>query len=160
VITHCFQGRGDSIVDDKGRIIPDAWAARENGVIFDVGHGAGSFNYEVAQRAMEQGFISDVISTDLHSSNINGPVYDFPTTLSKFLDLGLSLEEVVEKSTITAAKAIRREDELGHLKIGTVADSAVFDLIEGEFEFFDAHGTMVIGKRKLKADLTIREGKL
>ena len=160
VITHCFQGRGDNILDDKGRIIPDAWAARRDGVIFDVGHGAGSSRYEVAQRAMEQGFISDVISTDLHTGNINGPVYDLPTTLSKFLDLGLSLEDVIEKSTIAAAKAIRREDEIGHLKIGTVADVAVFSLIEGEFEFFDTHGTMVIGKKQLQADLTIREGKL
>ena len=160
VITHCFQGRGDSIIDDKGRIIPDARAAHKDGVIFDVGHGAGSFQYEVAQRAMEQGFISDVISTDLHTGNINGPVYDLPTTLSKFLDLGLTLEAVIEKSTIAAAKAIRQEDALGHLKIGTVADVAVFDLIDGEFEFFDTHGTMVIGKQKLNAELTIREGKL
>ena len=160
VVTHCFRGGSDGIVDDKGRVLADAWAAREDGVIFDVGHGGGSFSYEVAQRAMEQGFISDVISTDLHSGNINGPVYDLPTTLSKFLDLGLSLEEVIEKSTIAAARAVGREDELGHLKIGSVADVAVFDVIEGEFEFFDTAGTMVIGKRKLKADLTIREGKL
>ncbi|MCZ6678521.1 MAG: amidohydrolase family protein, partial [Candidatus Poribacteria bacterium] len=110
--------------------------------------------------AMEQGFISDVISTDLHTGNINGPVYDLPTTLSKFLDLGLSLDEVIEKSTVAAAKAIQREDELGHLKIGTPANVAVFDLIEGAFEFFDTHGTMVVGKQLLKADLTIREGKL
>lgn len=160
VITHCFQGRGDSIIDDKGRVIPEAWSAREDGVIFDVGHGAGSFRYEVAQRAMEQGFVSDVISTDLHTGNINGPVYDLPTTLSKFLHLGLSLGEVIEKSTIAAAKAIQREDEIGHLKIGTVADVAVFDLIEGEFEFFDTHGTKFVGNQKLKADLTIRQGKL
>ena len=86
---------------------------------------------------MEQGFISDVISTDLHTGNINGPVYDLPTTLSKFLHLGLSLEEVLEKSTIAAAKTIRREAELGHLKIETVADVAVFDCISGEFEFRD-----------------------
>ena len=158
VVTHCFQGNGDCIVDDKGRVIPDAWAAREDGIIFDVGHGGGSFNYEVAQRAMEQGFISDVISTDLHSGNINGPVYDLPTTLSKFLNLGLSLEEVIEKSTTAAAKAIGREAELGHLKIGTAADIAVFDVIEGEF--VDTHGTMVIANQKLQADLTIREGKL
>ena len=109
---------------------------------------------------MEQGFISDVISTDLHSGNINGPVYDLPTTLSKFLNLGLSLEEVIEKSTIAAARAIGREDDLGHLTLGTVADVAVFDVIEGEFELFDTHGTMVIANRKLQADLTIREGKL
>jgi dihydroorotase len=160
VITHCFQGNGDNIIDEVGRVIPEAWAARRDGIIFDVGHGAGSFRYEVAQRAMEQGFISDVISTDLHTGNINGPVYDLPTTLSKLLHLGLSLEEVIEKSTIAAAKAIRRDNELGHLKIGSVADVAVFELIEGEFEFFDTHSTMFIGKRKLQAALTIREGKL
>lgn len=160
VITHCFQGNGDNIVDAKGSVIPEAWKARENGVIFDVGHGAGSFRYEIAQRAMEQGFISDVISTDLHTGNLNGPVYDLPTTLSKLMHLGLSLEEVVEKATFSAAKAIQREEQLGNLKIGTVADVAVFEVLEGEFEFFDAHGTKFIGNQKLKAALTIREGKL
>lgn len=160
VITHCFQGNGDNIVDEKGRVIPEAWKARENGIIFDVGHGAGSFRYEIAQRAMEQGFISDVISTDLHTGNINGPVYDLPTTLSKLMHLGLSLEEVVEKATFSAAKAIQREEQLGNLKIGTVADVAVFELLEGEFEFSDSHGTKFSGDKKLKAALTIREGKL
>jgi dihydroorotase len=159
IITHCFQGRGDGILDEKGRVIPEAWSAREDGVIFDVGHGGGSFRYEVAQRAMEQGFISDVISTDLHTGNINGPVYDLPTTLSKFLHLGLSLSDVIEKSTVAAAKAIEREVEIGHLKIGADADIAVFDLVEGEFEFFDTHGTKFIGNQKLKTDLTIRQGR-
>lgn len=160
VLTHCFQGNGDNIVDEKGRVIPEAWKARDDGVIFDVGHGGGSFRYEIAQRAMEQGFISDVISTDLHTGNINGPVYDLPTTLSKIMHLGLSLAEVIEKATFSAAKAIRREAQLGHLKIGTVADVAVFELLEGEFAFFDAHGTKFIGDKKLKSVLTIREGRL
>ncbi|RKU15139.1 amidohydrolase/deacetylase family metallohydrolase [Candidatus Poribacteria bacterium] len=160
VITHCFQGNGDNIVDEKGSVIPEAWKAREDGIIFDVGHGAGSFRYEIAQRAMEQGFISDVISTDLHTGNINGPVYDLPTVLSKLMHLGLSLEEVIEKATFSAAKAIRREEQLGHLKVGTVADVAVFEVLDGEFEFFDTHGTKFIGNKKLKAALTIREGKI
>lgn len=160
VITHCFQGNGDNIVDEKGRVIPEAWKAREDGIIFDVGHGAGSFHYEIAQRAMEQGFISDVISTDLHTGNINGPVYDLPTTLSKLMHLGLSLEDVIDKATFSAAKAIQREAQLGNLKVGTVADIAVFEVLEGEFEFFDAHGTKFIGNQKLKAALTIREGKI
>ena len=160
VITHCFQGNGDNIVDEKGRVIPEAWKAREDGIIFDVGHGAGSFRYEIAQRAMEQGFISDVISTDLHTGNINGPVYDLPTVLSKLMHLGLSLEDVIEKATFSAAKAIQREEELGHLKVGTVADVAVFEVLDGEFEFFDTHGTKFIGNKKLKAALTIREGKI
>ena len=160
VITHCFQGNGDNIVDEKGRVIPEAWKAREDGIIFDVGHGAGSFRYEIAQRAMEQGFISDVISTDLHTGNINGPVYDLPTVLSKLMHLGLSIEDVIEKATFSAAKAIQREEQLGHLKVGTVADVAVFEVLDGEFEFFDTHGTQFIGNKKLKAALTIREGKI
>ena len=160
VITHCFQGNGDNIIDEKGRVIPEAWKAREEGVIFDVGHGAGSFHYEIAQRAMEQGFISDVISTDLHTGNINGPVYDLPTTLSKLMHLGLSLEDVIDKATFRAAKAIQREAQLGHLKVGTVADVAVFEVLEGEFEYFDSHGTKFTGNQKLKAALTIREGKI
>ncbi len=157
VITHCFQGVGDSILDEKGRVIPDAWAARQDGVIFDVGHGAGSFRYEVAQQAMQQGFISDVISTDLHIGNINGPVYDLPTTLSKFLHLGLSLETVIEKATIQPAKAIQRDDEIGHLKIGSPANIAVLDLLDGEFEFFDAHRKKFGGHQKLEALFTIRQ---
>ncbi len=160
VITHCFQGNGDNIIDATGRIIPEAWKARENGVIFDVGHGAGSFRYEIAQRAMEQGFISDVISTDLHNGNINGPVYDLPTTLSKLMHLGLSLADVIEKATFSAAKAIQREDQIGNLKVGTVADIAVFDVLEGQFEYFDSHGTKFIGGKKLKTELTIRAGKI
>ena len=160
VITHCFQGNGDNIIDEKGRVIPEAWKARADGIIFDVGHGAGSFHYEIAQRAMAQGFISDVISTDLHTGNINGPVYDLPTTLSKLMHLGLSLEDVIDKATFSAAKAIQREAQLGNLKVGTVADVAVFEILEGEFEYFDAHGKKFIGNKKLKAALTIREGKI
>lgn len=160
IITHCFQGNGDNIVDEKGRVIPEAWKAREDGVLFDVGHGGGSFRYEVAQRAMEQGFISDIISTDLHTGNINGPVYDLPTVLSKLMHLGLSLESVIEKATFNAAKSIHRETELGHLRIGSVADVAVFEVLTGEFEFFDAHDTPFIGNQKLNPVFTIREGKL
>jgi len=160
VITHCFQGIGDSILDDKGRIIPDAWAARQDGVIFDVGHGGGSFSYDVAKQAMEQGFISDVISTDLHTGNINGPVYNLPTTLSKFLHLGLSLEEVIEKATIQPAKAIQRDDEIGRLKIGSPADITILDLLDGEFEFCDTHGKMFTGNQKLEALFTISQQKI
>ncbi len=160
VITHCFQGNGDNIIDDKGRIIPEAWKAQQEGVIFDVGHGAGSFRYEIAQRAMEQGFISDVISTDLHTGNINGPVYDLPTTLSKLMHLGLPFDEVIEKATYNAAKTIKRENQLGNLKIGTTADVAVLELLDGEFEFYDAHDTKFVGTQKINPVLTIREGKI
>ena len=109
---------------------------------------------------MEQGFISDVISTDLHTGIINGPVYDLPTTLSKLMHLGLSFEEVIEKATFNAAKTIKREKQLGNLKIGTIADIAVLEVIDGEFEFYDAHSTKFCGTQKINAALTIREGKI
>lgn len=160
VITHCFQGNGDNIVNEKGEVIPEAWQAKQEGVIFDVGHGAGSFHYEIAQRAMEQGFISDVISTDLHTGNVNGPVYDLPTTLSKLMHLGLSFEEVIEKSTFNAAKAIKREKQLGNLKIGSTADVSVFEVIDGQYEFYDAHANKFIGNQKINTALTIRKGKV
>ncbi len=160
VITHCFQGNGDNLVDEKGKVIPEGWEAKERGVIFDIGHGMGSFRYEISRQAIEQGFLPDVISTDIHTGNIHGPVYDFPTTLSKFLHLGLSLDDVIEKATIAPAKVIHREEELGHLKVGTVADIAVWELLEGSFEFFDTHGTRFVGNQKLEPCLTIRAGKV
>ena len=136
VVTHCFQGNGDCIVDVNGAGYPDAWAAREDGIIFDVGHGGGSFNFEVAQTCDGAGIPLRCHQYRPALQQYQRSCLRSPTTLSKFLNLGLSIEEVIEKSTIAAAKAIGREEELGHLKIGTIADIAVFDVIEGEFESF------------------------
>jgi dihydroorotase len=160
IVTHCFQGRGDTILDENNKVIPEVWQARERGIIMDVGHGAGSLHFEVAQKALEQGFFPDVISSDLHTGNLYGPVYDLITTVSKFLNLGVSLEELVEKSTIAPAKAIRREDQLGTLRVGSESDIAVFELQEGKFEFYDTHGNLMVGKKKLAPHLSIRGGKV
>lgn len=158
IVTHCFQGRGDSIIDETGRIVPAAWEAKQRGVIMDVGHGAGSFRWEVAERALEQGFLPDVISTDLHTGNILGPVYDMPTTMSKFLHLGLSLQQVIAASTVTPARVIGRDD-LGTLRVGAPADIAVFDMVEGAFEMFDTHRRSRIVRQKLQPIYTIAQGK-
>ncbi|MCS6859063.1 MAG: amidohydrolase/deacetylase family metallohydrolase [Abditibacteriales bacterium] len=159
IVTHCFQGRGDCIVDETGRVVPAAWEAKQRGVIMDVGHGAGSFRWEVAERALEQGFLPDVISTDLHTGNILGPVYDMPTTMSKFLHLGLSLGQVVAASTVIPARVIGRDD-LGTLRLGSPADVAVFDVVEGDFEMFDTHRRCRRVRRKLQPIYTIAQGKV
>jgi dihydroorotase len=157
IVTHCFQGRGDCILDESGAVTPEAWEARDRGIIMDIGHGAGSFMWDVGECAIDQGFVPDVISTDLHTGNIYGPVYDMPTTLSKFLHLGLSLEQVIECGTVGAARAIGRE-ELGTLRVGSPADVAAFDLVEGEFEVFDTHRRRRIMRRKLETVYTIAGG--
>jgi len=159
IVTHCFQGRADCIVDESGRVVPAAWEAKQRGVIMDVGHGAGSFRWEVGERALEQGFLPDVISTDLHTGNIFGPVYDMPTTMSKFLHLGLSLEQVIAASTVTPARVIGRDD-LGTLRVGSPADIAVFDVVEGEFEMFDTHRRSRRVRRKLQPLYTVAQGKV
>jgi dihydroorotase len=162
IVTHCYQGTGDGIVvgleGGAGEIDPAARAARERGVLFDVGHGGGSFNWQVARAALAHDFVSDVISTDLHAHNIDGPVFSLAETASKLLTLGVPLEEVVRQCTSAPASAIGRPD-LGSLAVGSVADLAVFDVREGgAFEFRDVQGEVVVGDRRIEPHLTVREG--
>lgn len=159
ILTHCFTGLANGILDYAGKVIPAIQEALDRGVILDVGHGSGSFSFNVAKLALAQG-LRPTISTDLQSLSIKGPVYDLPTTMSKFIALGLSLPEVVKATTIDAAKAIGWGKELGSLRIGAVGDIAVFDMLEGEFEFRDAHNNSMIGQRRLEPILTVRDGKV
>jgi dihydroorotase len=158
VVTHCFQGRGEPVVDPQGGLLPAAREARERGVVMDVGHGGGSFRWEVGEAALDRGYLPDVISTDLHTYNRYGPVYDLPTTLSKFLHLGLTLDQVIERATVAPARALRRP-ELGTLAPGSPADVAVFAMEEGEFPFEDAHRGTRMGRRRLATRLTVRAGR-
>jgi dihydroorotase len=159
VVTHCFQGRGEPVVSPRGDLLPAARDARERGVVMDVGHGGGSFRWEVGEAALDRGYLPDVISTDLHTYNRYGPVYDLPTTLSKFLHLGLTLEQVIERATLAPARAIRRPD-LGTLRPGAPADVALFTLESGEFPFQDSHGGTRVGDRRLTPRLTVRAGRV
>jgi dihydroorotase len=171
ILTHLFTGYDDRIIneegkarnriiDGEGRVRREVKKAREAGVIMDVGHGSGSFNFKVAEAALAQGFKPDTISTDLHTESIEGPVYDLPTTMSKFLNLGMSLEEVILAATARPAEAIGRKGELGTLQVGAVADVALFELQEGRFEFHDAYGNVRDGSLKLVNALTICRGRM
>ena len=160
IVTHSFHGHDNRIVDDTGNIRPEVLKARERGVILDIGHGAGSFSFETAKAMLKQNQYPDIISTDLYTANVNGPVYDLPTTLSKFLNLGMSLDEVISAATERPAQIIHRGEGLGKLQIGGLGDVAIFDLLEGEFEFFDCHRQKLVGNQKLVNVQTICRGKL
>lgn len=159
-ITHCFKGGSTRVTDDAGQIFEGIHAAAERGVIFDVGHGFGSFQWEVVQAAIDQGLEPTTISTDIHTKNINGPVYDMPTTMSKFLMLGTPLERVIEMSTTRPAQILKQEGELGTLKVGSVADIAVVEQHIGRFVFTDSYKQQRIGETLLTASTTVRRGEI
>jgi dihydroorotase len=159
VVTHCFNTHTLGILDQQGRLKPGVREARARGVLFDVGHGVGSFNFEVARQALQAGFLPDTISTDLYNLNVNGPVYDLPTTLSKFLHLGLSLEEVLLRATAHPAKVIGRVPGLGTLAVGAPADVALLALEEGEFKLVDSQKNAVTAQQRLVSRGTICRGR-
>ncbi len=159
ILTHCFQGRGDGLVEG-GQMIPEALEARKNGIRFDVGHGYGSFRWETAKRSFEHFFFPDTISTDLHRYSVARFAMDMPTTMSKFLHLGMTLRDVVLKTTWAPAQAIGRQAELGTLRAGTVADLFVFDIEEGEFPLEDTHLQMENAERRIRPRFTVKSGKV
>ena len=162
IVTHCFQGRGDGILSPcQGGdcLLPEVLEARQRGVLFDVGHGAGAFSWKVARRAFEYFFYPDTISTDLHRFSVVRWAFDMPSVMSKFLHLGMPLEAVILKSTWAPAKAIGRGDELGTLKEGAVADIFMFELEEGCFPLEDTHLRTESAVRRIKPFLTIKDGK-
>ncbi len=144
-------------VDEQGRVRPFLFEARKRGVIFDAGHGAGSFVFRQAVPAMQQGLPPDSISTDLHVNSMNAGMKDMLNVMSKFLNLGLTIQDVVARSTWNPAREIRRE-ELGHLSPGAVADVTVLRMLSGEFGFVDVFGARMKGNRKLVAELTVKDG--
>jgi dihydroorotase len=158
IYTHCYayNGRGE-IID--GKVNPAIFAARKKGIIFDVGHGGGSFVYRTAVQAFKEGFYPDVISTDMHINSMNAGMKDMLNVMSKFLALGMSLDDVIAKSTWNAANAVK-QDGLGHLSVGSVADVAVLRVENGRFGFLDQHGARMSGSQKLIAELTLKDGKI
>ncbi len=155
IYTHCYAGWRDELVESK--VNPAMVAARKRGVIFDVGHGGGSFFWFVAVPAVEQQFLPDVISTDLHTGSMNGGMKDLPNVMSKILCLGVPLDEVIRISTWRPAQVIKRP-ALGHLDVGAEADITVLALERGKFGFLDSAGALRPGDRKLVPELTIRRG--
>jgi dihydroorotase len=145
------------LLDENKKINDYVWEARQRGVIFDTGHGAGSFWFRIAVPALAQGFPPDTISTDLHKSSRLGPNALMTVTMSKFLALGMPLQEVIYRSTQKPAEVIRRP-ELGHLSVGAEADVAVLELQQGSFGFTDSGGARQDGTQKLECQLTLRAG--
>ncbi|MEM6628090.1 MAG: amidohydrolase/deacetylase family metallohydrolase [Bacteroidota bacterium] len=159
IYTHCYaqvDGR-IPIVDDSGKLQPFAIPAQERGIIFDVGHGGGSFLFAQAIPAIEQGLKPNSISTDLHTGSMNAGMKDMSNVMSKLLNIGLSFREVIEQSTWNPAQVIKRPN-LGNLDVGAPADIAVLALEEGKFGFIDVKGWKIEGNKKIICELTLREG--
>jgi len=159
VVTHSYHGNDYGILDDAGRVIDGIKEAQQRGVIFDVGHGAGSFSFDVAEKALSRGFNPGNISSDIHIYNIEGPVFDQVTTISKFMWLGMSLEDVVRLTTESTAKIIGA-DGLGTLKVGSVGDATILRRDEGKFIMTDSVGRSVTANEKLAHVRTIRSGRV
>ncbi len=156
--TH-FYGRLLPQLDANKKVQPYMWEARKRGVLFDVGHGGGSFWFRIAVPAIQQGFLPDTISTDIHKGSIMLPRATLIMTMSKFLNIGMSLEQVVERTTVNAAKAIRRA-ELGTLAEGAPADVALIELQRGSFAYLDSGLAKLTGDKRLRCALTIRDGRV
>ena len=158
VVTHAYSGLGNNIVQE-GKLLDAALDARDRGVRFGVGHGGGSFDFTIAEPAMEQGLEPDFISSDIHVFSGNSPGQPYlPNVMSKFLALGLSLEDVIRKATQTPGEAIDREPGLGTLAIGSSADIAVMELVEEDTTFVDTRENERRGSQVLRAVNTIRAG--
>ncbi|HXH50291.1 MAG TPA: amidohydrolase/deacetylase family metallohydrolase [Terriglobia bacterium] len=156
--THVFAQQFPIILPD-GHVNPIMWKARKRGAIFDVGHGAGSFWFRNAVPAVEQGFVPDSISTDLHSRSMIGPAQSMTNVMSKFLAMGLPLEDVIRRSTLNPAREINRPD-LGTLSVGREADIAVLEKLEGDYSYTDNGNSRMDGSIKLIARMTVRAGKI
>lgn len=158
IMTHCYHGMSHGILDEQGNVRTAVLDAMERGVIFDVGHGAGSFSWRTAEQALAQNVLPQTISSDLHHYNVNGPVYDLATTVSKFLYLGLSVDEALCRVTATPAAVIRMADQIGTLKVGAWGDAVVFARVHGRFELRDSYGESRTGSEQLRPVTVVRAG--
>lgn len=156
--THCYSGLRNELLPD-GHVNPGMIAGRKRGVIFDVGHGGGSFAWRIAVPAIQQGFTPDSISTDLHIGSMNAGMKDMLNVMSKFLALGLPVDTIIADSTWHPAREIHRED-LGNLSVGAVADIAVLRVADGQFGFTDMYGARMDGARKFQCEMTVKGGKI
>ena len=157
VLTHCCKPFPNSPVRADGSVWEDVLLARERGVYFDVAHGGASFGFAVARNLLKQGFKPDVISSDVHMLNVDGPVFDLMVTLSKFFCLGMDLTSVIRAATSAPAAALRRAD-LGSLKEGFQGDATIFEISSGEFEYKDSLGEVLRGKQRFRPRAIVKAG--
>lgn len=159
VFCHVFHGKGKTILDEQGKILPEVWEARERGVLFDAAHGGNQFSNEVALNALEQGFLPDFITSDISLKTMyRAPLYSMGMVMSKFLNMGIGIEKLIRIVTHDPAVKLGMEHEIGTFKPGAAADIAVFKIVEKEVEFNDSHGVLFKGNRLLRTQMTIRDG--
>jgi dihydroorotase len=163
VITHCYTPQKPSIIDEQGKLLPEVRQAKERGVIFDVGHAGGHFDFNLVRRAMGEGIVPDIISSDLHgrlSQPGFGVVGDLLTTLTKFLPLGLKFDEIIARCTINPARVIGWQDRIGSLEVGREADIAVLQLVNEPTKLRDSVGGEMTAEQRIAARWTIRRGEV
>jgi dihydroorotase len=158
VLTHAFRPFPNTPATAQGTVKKVVLEARERGVLFDIGHGKGSFAFKTARAMLANGFYPDTISSDVHTLCIDGPAFDQVTTLSKFLCMGMPLSDVVAASTVNAAMALRRP-ELGSLKPGSVGDATLISIEQGEFDYVDVTDEHLIGDRKIVSEGVVIGGR-
>ena len=162
IVTHCYHGRNHGIMgQEKQFVLKEVVEAQRAGIIFDCAHGRSHFNFRMIEKALDQGFLPDTISTDLTMTTATrGPVWDLPTTMTKLLHFGMPLEEIVRRVTATPARIMGYEGTVGTLKPGANADVSVFELRDGNYELRDSDGDTITAKRRLLAQLTVKDGRV
>jgi dihydroorotase len=162
IVTHCYHGRAHGIMgQEKDFVLKEVVEAQRAGIIFDCAHGRNHFNFRMIEKALDQGFLPDTISTDLTTTTATkGPVWDLPTTMTKLLHFGLPLDEIIRRSTTAPARIMGYEGTVGTLKPGANADVSVFELRDGNFELRDSDNDTIIAKRRLIAQLTVKDGRV
>ncbi|MED1789530.1 amidohydrolase/deacetylase family metallohydrolase [Brevibacillus laterosporus] len=160
VVTHAFHGKKGGIFTEEGSLLPEAERAVKRGVIFDVGHGTSSFSFATMRRALQVGLKPYTISTDIYRHNIDGPVHSLAMTMSKLLALGVSLDEVIEMSTLNPAKILQKEQEIGTLTEGTRADISLLRVKKESLQLTDSEEATLTTSSYLQPELTIKSGKV
>lgn len=158
VLTHAFRPFPNSPATAQGTVKPAVLAARKRGVLFDIGHGKGSFAFKTTRAMLANGFEPDTISSDVHALCINGPAFDQVTTMSKFLCMGMPLFDVVKCSTVNAGLMLKRP-EYGSLKVGSLGDATILTVKEGKFDYVDVVGEHLIGDKKIVSEGVVLKGK-
>lgn len=158
ILTHCYRPFPNALLRGDGAVHEEALRARERGVFFDIGHGAGSFGFRSCRGLLAAGFLPDAISSDVHVLSIDGPAFDLLTTMSKFLVLGMDLKTLVAAVTVGPARAIRRPT-LGTLEPGTEGDATIVDIENGTFDFYDVLGERIVGDRRFRLTGMVVGGK-
>jgi dihydroorotase len=159
ICTHAFTGQSMKLVDNKGRARPSAERALERGVLLDVGHGTGSLSFATAEALLAAGIRPDTISSDVHQQSVYGPMFDLPTTMTKFVALGMPLADVVRATTSRPAEVLGLDGEVGTLRVGAHADIGLFALLEGGFPLYDTEGEARLSPVLLRNQLTILGGR-